>query len=69
MSEPDDKVATGKVRKHNPFNSWHGTPGLNSRESYIKYQQYLIEHKRRLRQLEREAKGAMSPSGDWVHER
>ena len=41
---------------------------LGSVEAVRKYSAYLSEHARRLRQLQKEAKGEMSPSDEWYRD-
>jgi len=44
------------------INPWNVLACLGSVEAVKKYNEYLKEHRRRLKQLEREANGEMSPS-------
>lgn len=41
---------------------------LPTLEAMKRYDEYLADHRRRLRQLEKEANGEMSPSGEWYRE-
>jgi hypothetical protein len=41
---------------------------LGSVEAIKKYEAYLADHGRRLRQLEKEARGDMAPSDEWYRE-
>lgn len=52
-------------RKTNP---WNVRDNLGSVETMKKYDEYIAEHRRRLRQLEKEARGDMCPSGEWYRE-
>lgn len=54
-----------KAKQPNP---WNVRDQLGDLATIRKYDTYLTEHKRRLRQLEKEARGEMSPSGDWYRE-
>lgn len=52
-------------RKTNP---WNVRDSLGSIEVIKKYDAYITEHRRRLRQLEKEARGDMCPSDEWYRE-
>jgi len=60
--EPQHTIKASTERKPNP---WNVRAQLGSPTAMRAYDAYLTEHKRRLRQLEKEARGEMSPSGDW----
>jgi hypothetical protein len=59
MSNDD---AANKDKKHS---MWDVRSALGSLEAMRRYDSYLQEHRRRLRQLEKEAAGEMSPSDEW----
>ncbi len=63
-----DKVDTGTEDKKRKVSLFNVRESLGSVEAMKKYDKYLREHARRLRQLEKEARGEMSPSGDWHKE-
>ena len=48
--------------------AWNFRDSLDSLEAMKRYDAYITEHNRRLRQLEKEARGEMSPSGEWYRE-
>lgn len=54
---------------HRKLNPWNVREQLGSLEAMRKYDEYIREHTRRLRQLYKEARGEMSPSGEWYQER
>ncbi len=49
-------------------NPWNVRDSLGSLEAMRRYDEYLKEHTRRLRQLCKEARGEMSPSDEWRRE-
>lgn len=51
-----------------PKTAWNVRDGLGSIEAMRKYDEYIKEHRRRLRQLEKEARGDMCPSDEWYRE-
>ncbi len=51
------------------LNPWNVRDALGSLEAMRRYDEYIREHTRRLRQLYKEARGEMSPSGEWYQER
>jgi hypothetical protein len=65
MSDAGGEAAGKKNRKASMFNV---RDALGSLDAIKKYDAYLVEHKRRLRQLEKEAAGDMCPSDDWYTE-
>ena len=57
-----------KPEKEKESNSFFFRESLGSQEAMKAYDEYVKEHRRKLRQLEREAAGEMAPSGDWYDE-
>ncbi len=51
------------------FSWWNVRDSLTSNEAKKRYDAYCREHSVRLRQLQREASGAMAPSDTWYRER
>lgn len=54
--------------KKNKLSHWNVRDSLGSLEAMKKYDKYVTEHRRRLQQLEKEARGDMAPSGEWYRE-
>ncbi len=48
--------------------AWNVRDSLGSIDAMRRYDAYVKEHNRRIRQLEKEARGEMSPSGEWYKE-
>lgn len=65
MSLMSDKKDTNSTTKVNPFMV---RESLGSVEAMRAYDNYLKEHKRRLRQLEKLAAGELTPSDAWYDE-
>lgn len=66
MSDSNSSATETRDKNRTSFNV---RDQLGSLDAVRRYDTYLIEHKRRLRQLEKEARGEMSPSGEWYGER
>ena len=60
--EPQHTIKASNESKPNP---WNVRAQLGSPDAIRAYNTYLTEHKRRLRQLEKQARGEMCPSGEW----
>ena len=56
------------TKKKREPRSWNVRDSLGSLDAMRKYDAYLHEHARRLRQLHKEARGDMAPSGEWYRE-
>ncbi len=61
-------MESGETKKADKTTFWNVRDNLGSVEAMQRYDKYIAEHQRRLRQLEKEARGEMSPSGEWYKE-
>ena len=61
----DSPMLEASQKKTNP---WNIRDNLGSVDAMKRYDVYITEHKRRLRQLEKEARGDMCPSDEWYRE-
>ncbi len=64
LSSPTASAAEKPGESHKKT-IWNVRDALGSLEAMRRYDVYITEHRRRLRQLYKEARGDMSPSGEW----
>lgn len=65
-TSPDETKRTSLGTPTDTFTVRNALPTLTAKQ---KYDAYMRDHRRQLRQLEKEARGEMSPSGEWYSER